>query len=432
MRSIPSTWNDTVGASPSPRSDRSARGSPLETQQTTITLKIGSGSQPGPAPGSMLESLRRLEVTRVADGACGFQLSFDAPRFNLEDTSQSAEYPIFADDLLVPFNRVQISVSIKGEDQVALIDGYILRQEVEVEDDATFVTVLGEDVGVKMDLVEISVEYQNLKDSDIVSQILGKYSSLGITPSVTAPAGESAPSDFVPQQNSTDRVYVRQLAGRYGYDFSVAPGDSLGSNTAYWGPPPTDGTPQPVLSVNFGPKTNVKKLEMRYDARVPTQVYGQVLDLTQNPAQVTPVAVSAPSWRAGLTQTQALTTNTGIASDPTSFTSSLDTLDVRGSLLFHSGMDVSLATAVATGKANRSVVEVQTVEGELDTETYGHILEVPGRVDLRGVGATFDGRYLVRQVTHVIEIEQDEPKYTQKFVLSRGGYGANISEVENY
>ncbi|MEM8929870.1 MAG: hypothetical protein AAGE94_01780 [Acidobacteriota bacterium] len=403
-----------------------------ETQQTTITLNVGSGSQPGPAPGDMLESLKRLEVTQTADGPCGFQLTFDAPRFNVEDTSQSAEYPILSDDLLTPFNRVQISVSIKSTEDVVLMDGYILRQEIEIEDDATFVTVLGEDVSVKMDLIEVSVEFQNLKDSDIVSQILGNYSSLGVTASVTAPSGESAPSDFVPQQNCTDRFYVRMLARRYGYDFSVIPGSSAGSNTAYWGPPKTDGTPQAVLSANFGPKTNVKKLEMSYDARVPTQVYGQVLDLTQNPAQVSPVALSAPSWRAGLSETEALSTNTGIASDPTSFYSSLDDLDVRGSLLYHSGLDVSRATALATGKANRSVVEVQVIEGELDTETYGNILEVAGLVDLRGVGATFDGRYLVRQVTHIIEIENDEPKYTQKFILSRGGYGTTISEVADY
>ena len=380
----------------------------------------------------MLESLKRLEVTQTADGACGFQLTFDAPRFNVENTSESAEYPLLTDGLLDPFNRVQISVSIKSTEDVVLIDGYILRQEITIEDDATFITVLGEDVGVKMDLVEVSVEFQNLKDSDIVSQILGKYSSLGITASVTAPDGESAPSDFVPQQNSTDRFFVRMLARRYGYDFAVNPGSSAGTNTAYWGPPKTDGDPQPVLSVNFGPKTNVKKLEMRYDARVPTQVYGQVLDLTQNPAQVTPVAVATPSWRAGLTATPALSTNTGIAPDPTSFYSSLDGLDVRGSLLDHSGLDVSRATALATGKANRSVVDVQTVEGELDTESYGYILDVAGLVDLRGVGSTFDGRYLVRQVTHVIEIEDEEPKYTQKFVLSRGGYGSTITEVANY
>jgi phage protein D len=58
------------------------------------------------------------------------------------------------------------------------------------------------------------------------------------------------------------------------------------------------------------------------------------------------------------------------------------------------------------------------------------VLTAPGLVDLRGVGQTYDGTYYVKQVTHVLTQEDGTWGYAQRFVLTRGGTGSTITEVE--
>jgi hypothetical protein len=55
--------------------------------------------------------------------------------------------------------------------------------------------------------------------------------------------------------------------------------------------------------------------------------------------------------------------------------------------------------------------------GTLDTVAYGDVLRARRRVSVRGGGQSYDGEYVVRQVTHAIEVG----KYTQRFTLSRKG-----------
>lgn len=402
----------------------------IDPTSTTIKLMVGSG-QPRDAPENLLEALDTIEVMQGSRCPSGFRLSFHADRYPPEQGTM-ADFPLLDTELLVPFNRVQVLVQPEGDAATVLIDGFITHQELTIESEGkALLTVLGEDVSIKMDLVEVSAEYPNLADSAIVSQILGKYGAVGIQPQVTAPTGESAPQDYVPQQNSTDRFYLQLLAARHGFQFYVQPGSTAGQNTAYWGPPKATGDRQKALTVNMGPANNVSTLSLRYDALSPTVAYGRVLDLTQTPATAVDVAVGSVSDDVSLATTPGLASSaSSLASNPDGYSSQLSTLATRASLIYHPGATTGETRSQGQGKVDRSAWEVVTVEGELDTASYQSILVAPGLVDLRGVGGRYDGTYIVRQVRHVLSLDSGSWRYTQKFVLTRGGLGSTITQVE--
>ena len=402
---------------------------------TELTLNIGP-DPPEAAGLSVIRALRQVEVTRTNSVPSGFQLTFGAVRYDPryeaseEDDSQT-EWPLLKDDTLKPFNRVQVLVSIDEAADQVLIDGFITRQEINVDAEKGSTLVLtGEDVSVKMDLFEISAEYQELTTSATVSQILGKYSSLGITAEVKAPEGESAPTDYVPQQNCTDRYYLQILAAQNGFDFYLKPGTKAGKNTAYWGPPIANKSPQPdpqtALIAEMGERNNVRSLSLSYDALAPTLAYAQVLDLSKNPAESAPVAIGSATQKPNLSTGGAIPSSpagSGLAQNPTSFSSNLKTLGVRGRLANYAGYPLAEAKTLAQAKTNLSVIEVVKIEGELDTSRYGVVLDVPGLVDVLGIGTQYGGTYAVKEVTHRLEFGGENWQYAQKFVLTRGGLG---------
>lgn len=402
----------------------------IDPSSIIIKLMVGP-TQPRDAPEDLLKALSTIEVTQGSRCPSGFRLSFHADRYPPKQGTMK-DYPLLDTDLLKPFNRVQVVVQPEAGTPTVLIDGFITHQELTIEGEGkALVTVLGEDVSVKMDLVEVSAEYPNLADSAIVKQILGKYSSLGITAKVTAPSGESAPQDYVPQQNSTDRFYLQLLAARHGFQFYVQPGSSVGSNEAVWGPPVATGDRQKALTTNMGPANNLKSLSLRYDALAPTVAYGRVLDLTKTPAETVDVAVGSVSSDVSLAKTAGLASSaSSLASSPDSYADSLSTLSTRASLLYHAGATTAETRSQGQGKVDRSTWEVVTAEGELDTAQYQSILVAPGLVDVRGVGGRYDGTYFVRQVRHLLSLDSGSWSYLQKFVLTRGGLDSTIAEVE--
>ena len=85
--------------------------------------------------------------------------------------------------------------------------------------------------------------------------------------------------------------------------------------------------------------------------------------------------------------------------------------------------------AQALGRAqamlDASSDETISASGTLDSLKYNQVLKARQPVDLRGAGASFDGAYLVRSVTHNIS----QGNYTQDFTLSRNEIGAKSPVV---
>lgn len=402
----------------------------MSKQETEITLKIGAPT-PQAAPEELMVALRRVEVIQRDNSPSGFQLTFEAERYGNKLAGAAKEYPLLDTDLLTPMNRVWLGVKANGT-SLPLIDGFIVHQALAFDGDETsLLTVTGEDASVKMDLFEISVEYQSLTDDQIVKQILSKYQSIGIGAKVEVPSGQSAPQHYVPQQNASDRHHVQMLAARHAFVFYLKPGTVAGRSQAYWGPPIAQGDAQAPLTANMGPATNVQSLDLRYHTLTPTLTYGSVLDLTQDPAKASPIAVGSAVNKPGLCANGAIDSKYGsLAQDATTFISQLATLNLRGSLLYHPGLDVSSAQQRAQAKTDRSVRDVVTVRGDLDVADYGTVLVAPGLVELRGVGTRYDGIYYVQRVGHSITLEHGDWGYEQSFVLTRGGSGTTIQEVD--
>ncbi|MEM8993988.1 MAG: hypothetical protein AAGF23_04270 [Acidobacteriota bacterium] len=384
-----------------------------------------------PAPIEIMQALRRVQVERGDEAPDTFQLSFALNR-----AAGSVDFDLLLLSQLEPFKRVILEVSVESSPSV-LFDGYITQQQLAPSDQepGTTLTVSGEDVSVKMGMFELSLEYPSMGDFLICEAVLAKYLLVGITPSVTPTVTSVIPLDFVPQQNCTDRDYVKQLAAKNGYRFYIKPGPQVGSSTAYWGPPEYDATPQRALTVDMGPSTNVKSIQFSYNGMAPTMTYGAVQQDFIPPIPI-PVMALSSTRSPELSADPALGTYGGLAKDllldPLSIMSKILSLETRGSLFQHQGLGVISAELLAQSQTNQSTDDVVTVEGTLETERYGEVIDAPGVIAVRGAGHRFNGLYYIKKVVHVMNTVQGNWAYEQKFTLSRDGSGSTIEEVSDH
>lgn len=371
-----------------------------------LTLLIGP-MVASPAPASVMEALESVEVTRSDEGSLAFQLQFHADRA----TGFSADFDLLAGNRFAAGNRVVIIVTVQGV-QTVIMDGLITAHELAHtrESGASLLTVTGEDLSVAMDLMEYSLEYPAMGDAMIAELVLAKYMALGILPEVipTPSSLISLPIEQVPQQNGTDRNYLRQLAQTHGYVFYLKPGPLPMMNTAYWGPPIRFGTPQKALTVDMGPATNVESIQFQANALAPELVHGLVQD-TETELDV-PVATFASLRFPPLASEPAVMANQPF---------------VRNTLFTDPRLGIVRALDYAQTATDVSTDKVVVGNGELDVLRYGAVLDAPGLVAVRGVGLSHDGLYYVQSVTHKIS----RGSYKQQFTLTREGLGSTIPAV---
>jgi hypothetical protein len=370
-----------------------------------LTLLIGP-TLPLPAPPSLTESLRQVEVTTSDSDRSGFQVTFAAGRSGPADM---VDYPALTGPLLRPFTRVILLVTLGARPRV-LMDGVITHREL-LPGDAPgtgTVTVTGGDVSVMMDLEEISAEHPAQDETVIATKLIAGYATYGVIPVVIPPPSIDPPMPIerIPVQQATDLAYLTEMADRYGYVFYVRAGPAPLANIGYWGPPVRVGEQQPALSVNMGAETNVSEISFRSDGLAPTELVGDVQDRLTN--RVVPVSslgtrrpplATQPDWR-------------------------VNGANVRTTRYRDSGLSATGALARAQGAADASVDSL-TVTGTLDAPRYGDLLAARGLVGLRGAGRQHDGLYYVKQVTHRIR----PGDYTQSFTLTREGVGTTTPVV---
>ncbi len=364
----------------------------------TMQLLIGPGV-PLPAPPLLLESLQRVEVHATDHGRSGFQMTFRAGRA----VTDIIDDPLLLLPQLRPFSRVVLTVVIKAVPHV-LMDGVITAIEQNPgEPGASTVSITGEDVSVMMDLEDKSVEHPAQPEMVIAAKIIALYAQFGLIPTIIPPPSVDMPipTERTPVQQGTDLKYLIEMAERYGYTFYVAPGPAPLVNTAYWGPPPRTGVPQRALSVNMGPFTNVRTIDLHFDGLASSSVSGRVQDRRTNAT----VPVEMP-----------VSTRIPLSSQPAWLAQS----HRRVEQIRESGMDVTQAYSRAAARVDSDADRVVAARGELDAAAYGGLLKPRSTVGVRGMGYQGDGMYYVKSVTHVIE----QGTYTQQFELSRGGTGA--------
>jgi phage protein D len=240
-----------------------------------------------------------------------------------------------------------------------------------------------------------------MADSDVASAIFGEH---GFSPEVeqTQPTWQEVNHTTI--QRGTDIQFLRQLAGRNGYECYVETGSAGGSHAAHFRPPHLEQSAQGVLSVNMGQATNVNKFKARYDMLHPTAAQATGLDIdtqSDQPVQVESGALlelgSTPAL-GGDRSRKVLLSRTGLT----------QTAELQ-----------NYAQAVA----DQSSWAI-TAEGELNTVAYGRVLRAKRPVEVRGAGRQFSGTYYVEKVLHTLGGEG----YTQRFTLRRNGTGLTGQE----
>jgi hypothetical protein len=377
----------------------------MALSSTTLTLLVGP-TIAVPAPPSLLEALERVEVTTSDSGRSGFQLVFSAGRSGSADRR---DYSLIGSGQLAQFNRVILTVNFGAAPQI-LMDGVITHLELSpgLTPGTGSLVVTGEDVSVMMDLEERIVEHTALDEASVATVLIGRYGTYGLVPSVTSPSTSDRPTAVqrIPRQRGTDLAHLNEMASRFGFVFYLVSGPGAGTNTAYWGPPVRSGPPQPALSVDLGVETNVEQISFRSDGLAPVKVVGRIYDRdtartvdVQSQDSRRPALSARPDWQANLP-------------------------NVRTRLFSETGLTGAQAMARAQGTAEASTDSV-TATGTLDALRYGNLLTARGLVGLRGAGASNDGLYYVKRVTHRIQ----RGEYRQNFVLTRDGSGSTLSAV---
>jgi hypothetical protein len=373
-----------------------------------IRLSVLAGPTiPLPLPGPVTSRLRTVKVTETDQGRSVFTVTFDAGR---SGPAAAFDSPLLAGSPVGTGARIVLVVTL-GAVPIVLMDGIVTTLELTPGDrpGAATLSVTGEDVSVLLDRQERDIEHPALDDYPQVLKILAPYAAQGILPQVIPPLDMDPPlpTDRVPTQHTTDLRYLLELAHRHGYDAYVIPGPIPGTSSFYWGPAVRVGLPQPALSVDLGPETNVSSPpRFRVDALSPVKVEGSVQDPQTGTA--TPVTMSA-SLRPPLSALPLWLTGGQ---------------EIRTRRLRESGTGTMTAMARAQAEVDRSVDAV-VGEGVLDGARYGSVLRPRALVGVRGAGWSHDGLWCVRSVVHEIAVGS----YQQRFTISRDGYGSTVPAV---
>lgn len=362
-----------------------------------LSILMSEAGPPRPVPVEIAQALKDVQVTHNDQGPSGFQITFRIGRSGPWDI---VDYALLSHPLLKPFNRVMLLVRFAIAPEV-LMDGIIttIQMNPSEEPGASTLTVTGEDVSVMMDLEQQDEAYTALSDYMIVQKIIGKYTAkYGITPTLPPidpkPQVPTNPIEKMRHRpaNLTDLAYIRELAQNHGYVFYLTPGPAPTVNTAHWGPPDFLSVPQPALSVNMGPASNVTSIQFSYNALQPVKVSYEDEDKSSHSVESPSLSRMVPLARQRATARRVIRL-TGVRGED--------------------------ASNLAQGIVDSAYDGVITANGQLDTLRYEGLLQPRALVGLRGAGDTYDGLYYVRYVSHSLS----QGRYTQSFSLAREGTG---------
>jgi hypothetical protein len=349
---------------------------------------------PVPALPEVANALISAQVNTGGERS-GFQLVFS---LNKKSVLQSTLLPAGYFDPMI--TRVILVCTLGGIPNV-LIDGVVTRHEVSAHNEAgqSTLTITGEDLTVMMDIVQFPIVYPAMPITARLYLILAKYAILGIAPIVIPPFFEDFPNptDKIPTQTESDLGYIKRMAQNVGYIFFQEPGPAPGTSIFYFGPDVRIPIPQPALTINMDANTNVETLNFSLNGLskkiVIMTIFDPVTKKIPIPIPVPNISILRPPLGARLIAPSRI--------EYPAKGSNLNTIEA-----------IALALA-KTADSNDSV----TASGTLNVLRYGQVLRAHQLVGVRGAGATYDGLYYVRTVTHNVK----RGEFKQSFTLSRDG-----------
>lgn len=309
-------------------------------------------------------------------------------------------WPYLDDERFAIWQTATVTAGVEDE-STQLIDGYVTHVRPEFGDglDQCRLEVWGMDASVLMDRVDKLKDWPNRKDSDIATEVFSDY---GITPDVTDTeiVHDEELSTII--QRETDIQFLNRLALRNGFECFVD-GDG-----GHFRPPAVDGSPQPVLAVQFGDDTNVNRFSLEVNALAQA---GTAM------CQVDHVTGDVLESNADTGRQKAL----GSASAASYLPPGADPPVV------HIGRAVTTGNKemddLCQGLFDRGEWFV-TGEGEVSANKYDGILVPRATVTIKGIGETHSGVYYVTHVTHTFTSDG----YTQTFRVKRNALLPNGDE----
>jgi hypothetical protein len=356
-----------------------------------LQLLIGA-NVPRPAPFEVMDSFVSLEVRNGDLERDVFEMELSLGKQPMLD------YGLLLNGYFDPPNRMIIAVLLGVLPEV-LIDGVITSHQVMPSNTPgeSTLRITGEDISLRLDLDTVSETHPNQSDSIIVSKLLANYLKFGILPNVTPTMDVPIYLNRVPSQQESDLAYIRRLAQRNGFVFYIEPLPLPGTSQAYWGLDNRLGVPQPALSINLGPQTNLDQpINFHFNALGPVAPRVTILE----PITKTAITIPAPS---GLRPPLALRPAASLRSFISRDSANLD-------------LGQGLLRALSSSNDSSDAV---TANGEIDAVRYGQVLRSRRLVGVRGAGTSYNGNYYVKQVTHRIR----RGEYKQSFTLAREGHG---------
>jgi hypothetical protein len=357
------------------------------------------------APRFVMEALIGITVNATAEPNkdSGFEMTFSLDKDSLLPTIF-----LFAAGQVPAILRVVIAVTVNGSFDV-LIDGVVTKTGItpgEGGKPATL-TVSGVDLTAMMDLLDLTgFPFPAMPVAARVLLILAKYAPLGLLPVVVPSLVPDIPNPLerIPVQHGTDLAYLRQLAVRSGYVFSIIPGPVPGVSFAYWGPYAKVGLPQPALNVDMDAATNVQQLSFTYDGEQATLPIIFLHNMATGIVFPVPIpGVSPLNPPLGLLQP---------------IPKKVRTVRATAKLGMPEAIMLGLATAA-------QFADAVTATGNLDVLRYGGVLKPRRLVGVRGAGLAFNGLYFVQSVQHSIK----RGEFTQRFTLKRNGLISTLPVV---
>lgn len=368
-----------------------------------VHMALSAGpTVPLPLPSDVALRVRSVQVTESDARPSVFSIVLDAGR---SGPTAALDSPVLTTSPLRANARVVVELTTGVLPQV-LVDGIVTETTLVPGggDQRAELTLTGRDLSVLLDRHEVSTEHVALEDSLQVLAIAGTYAPHGIVPQVLPPPVMDVPLPIerTPTQQVTDWRHLTNLAARHGYVCYFVPGPVRGLSTLYWGPAVRAGVPQPAISVDLGPATNVQgQVSFTTDVLRPENVEGQVQDARTG--QTLPVRTVVP-------------TRPPLSAVPVwaEHQDALRSRQFRGT-----GISAAAAFARAQGVLDESVDAV-TATGTLDGGAYGTVLRPRTLVGMRGAGWAGDGLWYVQQVVHRVS----RGAYSAAFTLQREGAGA--------
>jgi phage protein D len=294
--------------------------------------------------------------------------------------AQGSDLSWLADGRVLPGKVLGVYVA-QGAQQTCLVRGPVTGHAARLVHGSagSHVDVLGADASVNLDRSFRTRVWQDARDADAVTSIVGEA---GFVPDVSSTSSVHRSDLRNLAQADTDLRFVRRLARRNGFLAWLTTDALSGIDTFHFKAPDLSASSAATLSINQ-PGANADAIDLRWDSQRPTEVDALQLDFA-NAENLDASATRSPSRALG---SQRLS---DVLPEP------------RTSRVVAPGDDSAEVKARAEGAAFEAEWFVQaTLETTL--AALGAPVRAPSVVELRGAGSLHSGKWLVAAVRHSID-----------------------------